>query len=88
MWWFSARENDLGILCEAVNRFNTVTETLEHQVRCGLSNTQYGPVTRTRNARYMTEISGAIIVTSNGHSPLALHCTRRRSVAWDSALTI
>ena len=29
--------------CEAVNRFTTIAETLEHQVRCGVSNTQYGP---------------------------------------------
>ena len=73
---FSAGERFGHPRCEAVNLFNTVTETLEHQVRCGVANTQYGPVTRTRNAHYMTEISGAIIITSNGHSPLALHCTR------------
>ena len=73
---FSAGERFGHPRCEAVNRFTTIAETLEHQVRCGVSNTQYGPVTRTRQAQYMTEVSGAIIITSNGHAPLALHCTR------------
>jgi beta-lactamase superfamily II metal-dependent hydrolase len=62
--------------CAAVNRFTTAAETLQHDVRCGTSNTIYGPITRTTRAHYMTAVSGAVIVKSNGHSPLSIHCTR------------
>jgi competence protein ComEC len=73
---FSAGDRFGHPRCDAVNRFTTVVQTLEHDVRCGISNAQYGPVTQTRWAHYMTRISGTVIVTSNGHSPMALHCSR------------
>ncbi len=62
--------------CLTVNRFNNVRETFAHDVRCGASNTQFEPPTRTRRAQYMTAMSGAIVITSNGQSPFRVHCTR------------
>jgi beta-lactamase superfamily II metal-dependent hydrolase len=84
--WITATAPDIAVFsagqgfghprCTSVARFTTTAETIEHNVRCGTSNTTFGPVTRTTRAHYMTAISGAVIVTSNGHSPVAVHCTR------------
>lgn len=60
--------------CTAVQRFTSLTTTTEHEVRCGAPS---GYVTsRTDRAHYVTAVSGTIIVTSNGRSPLMLNCTR------------
>jgi competence protein ComEC len=73
---FSAGERFGHPRCAAVDRITTSKQTLEHEVRCGVSNTAYGPITRTRRAHYMTAVSGTVIVASDGHSPMSLHCTR------------
>jgi competence protein ComEC len=60
--------------CTATNRFRTLASTKRHDVRCGDSVSYRNE--RMNLAHYVTEVSGAIVVTSNGRSPLALHCTR------------
>jgi hypothetical protein len=61
--------------CIALERFTSVTETREHDMRCGDPG-GFRPVFRTKEAHYATAISGAIIVTSNGTSPVTMNCTR------------
>lgn len=78
---YSAGEKFSHPTCAAVQQYKTVTQTTEHPARCGLGR---DPVTkqekyqiyRTRRAEYMTKAVGAIIITSNGHSPLTLHCSK------------
>jgi competence protein ComEC len=60
--------------CDSVNRFTTLATTREHSVRCG-SSTAYTS-SRTTRAHYVTEVNGTVIVTSNGRSPLSVHCSR------------
>jgi competence protein ComEC len=60
--------------CTAVNRYATTANTLTHDVQCGTTNA-YQP-SRTNRAHYVTEINGAVVVTTSGKSPLSLHCTR------------
>ncbi len=61
--------------CIAVWRYTEFTAiTSDHPAQCGDSH-GYHPVQRTTHAEYMTEVNGAIIVTTDGQSPLSLHCT-------------
>jgi beta-lactamase superfamily II metal-dependent hydrolase len=62
--------------CTALNRFNAVRDAFEHDVRCGVSNEKFEPAFRTRKTQYLTDMNGAIIITSNGQSPLRVNCTR------------
>jgi competence protein ComEC len=62
--------------CTAVARFvATLAPTLGHPVWCGVNNDTWTS-SRTARAEYVTEVNGTIIVTTNGRSPLWLHCTR------------
>jgi beta-lactamase superfamily II metal-dependent hydrolase len=61
--------------CNAVERFGSVLEVRRHQLRCGESG-GYRPVERSDRAHYMTEMSGAVIATSDGQWPFVLNCTR------------
>ncbi len=61
--------------CTAVGQYTRFTATtLEHSTQCGDSS-DYQPVQRTTRAEFMTEMNGTIIVTTDGQSPLSLHCT-------------
>jgi competence protein ComEC len=71
---YSAGEKFSHPTCTAVERFTTVTETTEHRARCGQTGGYRSY--RTRRAEYMTKSVGAIIITSNGHSPLSVHCAK------------
>ena len=70
----SAGNKFFHLRCDATNRFNTLATTREHSVRCGNSSAYTS--SRTTRAHYVTEVNGAVIVTSNGRSPLSVHCTR------------
>lgn len=60
--------------CDAVGRFeSSVADTDRHPTQFG-EGSAYQPVRNTRQAIYMTEINGTIIVTSDGTSPLSLFC--------------
>jgi competence protein ComEC len=59
--------------CEAVERFTSLTTTKRHDVRCGTSGNYV--TSRTDRAHYVTAVSGTVIVTSNGRSPLTVNCT-------------
>lgn len=60
--------------CEATSRFGSLATTKRHGIRCG---TQSGyQASRTDRAHYVTEVNGAIVVTSNGESPMLVNCTR------------
>lgn len=61
--------------CAAVERFTSVSEVRQHQVRCGDTG-GYRPIERTGRGHFMTESSGAIIVTSDGKGPFMVNCTR------------
>ena len=60
--------------CAATDRFTSLATTKRHAVRCG-SSTAY-TASRTNRAHYVTEVNGAIIITSSGKSPLTVNCTR------------
>jgi competence protein ComEC len=73
----SSAGNHLGFehpRCAATDRFTSLAETREHDVRCGTGNGYIN--SRTRRAHYVTEVNGAVIVTSNGSSPATVSCTR------------
>jgi hypothetical protein len=70
--------------CTALSRFNAVRHAFEHDVRCGVSNEKFEPPFRTRKAQYVTDMNGAIVVTSNGQSPLRVNCTG--SAAWEATI--
>jgi hypothetical protein len=53
----------------------SLAATLRHDVWCGVNNTTWTS-SRTTRAEYVTEVSGTIIITTNGRSPLWLHCSR------------
>lgn len=59
--------------CIAVDRFTTTADVLQHSVQCG-SSTAY-QTSRTTKAHYVTAVNGAIVITTTGRSPLAVHCT-------------
>jgi beta-lactamase superfamily II metal-dependent hydrolase len=62
--------------CPAVSRYTDHTAfTRTHPARCGESS-GYRPEYPTSRAEYMTAVSGTIVVTSNGRSPLIVHCSR------------
>jgi hypothetical protein len=52
----------------------SLATTKRHEVRCG-SSTAY-TTSRTNRAHDVTEVNGAIIITSTGRSPLTVNCTR------------
>jgi competence protein ComEC len=60
--------------CAAIERFTWLAATPMHEVRCGTSSSYI--TSRTNRAHYVTEMNGAIIVTSSGSSPFTVHCTR------------
>jgi hypothetical protein len=60
--------------CAATNRFTSLATTKTHDVRCGSSSAYTS--SRTNRAHYVTEVNGAVIVTSNGRSPMTVNCTR------------
>ena len=60
--------------CLATQRFTSLATTKTHHTRCGTSKNYIS--SRTNRAHYVTEVNGAIIVTSNGRSPVTLNCTR------------
>lgn len=73
---FSAGRKFFHPRCAAVRRFDDSTANArEHPSQCGNSGA-YEAVRRTDRAEYMTEVVGAVIVTTNGKSPLLVHCTR------------
>lgn len=61
--------------CAVTIRFNSLATTKTHDVRCGSSSAY--KASRTNRAHYVTEVNGAaVIVTSNGRSPVTVNCTR------------
>lgn len=59
--------------CEAVSRYRShLSATPEHRARCGKS-AEYDSY-RTTQAEFMTEANGTIVVTTNGNSPMQVHC--------------
>lgn len=63
--------------CIATERYeDTLSQTEHHNMQCGIS-TKYDERRQftTSRAEYVTEISGKIVVTTNGQSPLHLGCT-------------
>jgi len=72
---FSAGRRFFHPRCAAVEAYGGLAGTREHDTQCGDSGA-YRPVETSTGAQYMTEINGRIIVTSNGESPLWLHCSR------------
>jgi competence protein ComEC len=71
---FSAGDRFEHPRCIAVQRYSSVASTIEHDVRCG--DTGNFRNYRSQQAHYMTRTSGAVIVSSDGHSPLRLDCTK------------
>ena len=70
----SAGNKYLHPSCMATGRFGSLAETKRHEIRCGSSS---GYTTfRTTRGHYVTEVNGTVIVTSNGHSPVTVNCTR------------
>ncbi len=66
--------------CEATRRYeDALSRAARHPAQCG-ANGGYRSY-NTSLAEYMTEVNGAIIVTSSGSSPLALNCSRSESCA-------
>jgi competence protein ComEC len=60
--------------CEATSRFGSLATTKRHGTRCGRPSGYQA--SRTDRAHYVTEVNGAIVVTSNGESPVLVNCTR------------
>ncbi|MCG8468960.1 MAG: hypothetical protein MJB57_12275 [Gemmatimonadetes bacterium] len=72
---FSAGRRFRHPRCDAVERFErTLAQAAEHPMQCGTSR-RYRPRRNTRLAKYLTEVNGRIVVTSNGRSPLSPFCT-------------
>ena len=63
--------------CTAVEEYHPFTvATRQHPTHCGTDNTFANRrIGTTTEAGYVTEVSGTIVVTSSGQSPLSLHCT-------------
>ena len=62
--------------CPAVARYTDHTAfTRTHPARCGESY-GYRPEYPTSRAEYMTGASGTLVVTSDGRSPMTVHCGR------------
>lgn len=72
--------------CNVVSRFvESLSPASPHPVRCGLNNTRYRSTQISTRAEYMTEFNGRIVITSDGRSPLLLHCTGSRGCSTEIA---
>jgi competence protein ComEC len=60
--------------CASTERFTSLATTKTHDIRCGTTS-EY-TTSRTNRAHYVTEVNGAVIITSNGKSPITVNCTR------------
>lgn len=60
--------------CAAMDRFTSVSTTNKHASKCGNSGSYQ--FFQTTKAHFVTEQVGTVVVTSDGHSPLSLHCRR------------
>ena len=73
---FSAGDRYYHPRCAAVDAYREyLAQANDHPARCGVSGA-YRPKYRTRQAEYMTEINGTVMVTSDGGNGLDVHCTR------------
>ncbi len=73
---FSAGRSFRHPQCSVVDRFlDVVVDATSHPMQCG-DTKRYRPVRTTRKAVYMTEVNGAVVITSSGKSPMSLFCTR------------
>ena len=71
---FSAGEMFRHPRCEAVSRYRSLLATTdEHAARCGIGS-RYIPFD-TEEAQFTTEVSGRLVLTTDGASPLAVHCS-------------
>jgi len=60
--------------CASTERFTSLATTKRHDIRCGTPSEYV--TSRTNRAHYVTEVGGAVIVTSSGRSPVTVNCTR------------
>ena len=63
--------------CDAVEVYDSFTEDIgSHPTHCGVDNSFWNrDQDPTIEARYVTEVDGTVVVTSNGRSPASVHCT-------------
>ncbi len=67
--------------CSITANFHATLATVpSHPMDCGLNNNDNtaSPFNTTR-AEYATEVNGTIVVTTDGTSPLSIHCSRTPS---------
>jgi hypothetical protein len=67
-------EIDNNLAENAIRPFVTGRKNWLSKTSVNVPLTEYEAVQRTRQAVYMTEISGTIVVTSGGTSPFTLFC--------------
>lgn len=63
--------------CEVTNNYrSTLAQVPSHAMHCGEDNEDNTPTPLyTQRAEYSTEANGTIVVTTDGDSPMSLHCT-------------